>query len=150
MKVRRLSRSDDLSPAISLLQRFFEEEGFDTPLAIIAERAGQMAGIGQCGLFLAEAENQAIGVATCSLEFGIEFGWWAEMGDLYVVPEWRGKGIARRLATAVEDFAKGAGAGGYQVTVTPFGEEHMGLKAFYRSLGFEGDGRLLLFKYFAG
>jgi len=144
--VRRLRAGDDCSHAALLLQRFFAEEGFDTPASIIAARVAQMAGIDQCGLFVAEEGGQAVAVATCSMEFGIEFGWWAEMGDLYVVPEWRGQGLSRQLVAAIEAYARAGGATGYQVTVTPFGEEHMGLKAFYRAMGFADDGRLLLFK----
>jgi GNAT superfamily N-acetyltransferase len=146
VRVRRLLASDDLSAAISLLQRFFREEGFDTPPERIAANVGRMVGIAQCGLFLAEDGSEAVGVATVSLEFGIEFGWSAEMGDLYVLPDWRGKGLSRVLVGAVEEFLRSIGATGYQVTVTPFAEEHHGLADFYDKLGFAGEGRLIRYK----
>ena len=104
-----------------------------------------MLAIAQCAVFLAEEEGEAVGVATVSMEFGIEFGWSAELGDLYVVPEGRGKGVARALVEAAEAFLKAEGAAGYQVTVTPHGGD-AGLHRFYRSLGFADEGRLLLFR----
>jgi len=95
--VRRLRPGDDTAAAAELLVRFFEEEAFETPAEMIRQRAAQMAAIDACGLFIAEAGQSALDVATVSVEFGIEFGWSAEMGDLYVVPEWRGKGVSRAL-----------------------------------------------------
>ena len=144
--VRRLEAGDDAAGAAQLLIRFFAEEGFDTPPEAIRRRTAEMAAIDNCGLFLAEAEGAPIGVATVSLEFGIEFGWSAEMGDLYVVPEWRGRGVSCALLRAIEDLLVKRGASGYQVTVTPFGQDHHDLRAYYAKLGFGGDGRLILRK----
>jgi GNAT superfamily N-acetyltransferase len=105
-----------------------------------------MASIDAGGLFIAVEGEMAIGVATVSLEFGIEFGWSAEMGDLYVVPEWRGKGVSRALLGAIEALLSARDASGYQVTVTPVGQEHHDLRAYYAKLGFLGEGRLILRK----
>ena len=146
ISVRRLGAGDDLTQAGSLLIRFFREEGFETPDDVIRRHTGIMAGLDNCGLFVAQAANHAVGVATISLEFGIEFGWGAEMGDLYVLPEWRGKGVSRRLVLAIEEYLKDRGASVYQVTVTPYAQEAHDLKAFYDRLGFGGEGRLILAK----
>lgn len=146
MIVRRLQRGDDLAAAITLLTRFFAEEGFGTPPGVIEKHAAILAGLDTCLMIVAEDLGEVIGVATASMEFGIEFGWWAEMGDLYVVPEARGRGAAKALVAGIEDWLRSNGVKGYQVTVTPEGEEHHGLQAYYRTLGFSGDGRLLLFK----
>ena len=143
MRVRRLTAADDLAPAIALLQRFFREEDFDTPDASIAANTRRLAALDTCGLFLVEDEGRALGVATVSMEFGIEYGWWAEMGDLYVLPEARGQGAARTLVDAVEAFLRDKGASGYQVTVTPGAEAHHGLGRFYGRLGFGDEGRII-------
>jgi GNAT superfamily N-acetyltransferase len=146
VKVRRLLPGEDPGSAIILLQRFFREEGFETPDAAIAANARRMLDVAACAILLAEAEGQAIGVATVSMEFGIEYGWSAELGDLYIVPEWRGRGVARALVTAAEQYLREQGAAGYQVTVTPAGEGQHGLRAFYRALGFAEEGREILFR----
>lgn len=144
MIARRLKAGDDAAGAAQLLIRFFAEEHFDTRPEVITARLGTMLTLDTCGVFLAEAEGEAIGVATVSLEFGIEFGWWAEMGDLYVLPGWRGRGISRALAGAAETFLRSKGAAGYQVTVTPYASGAHGLEQFYQKLGFSGEGRKLL------
>ncbi len=144
--IRRVGRSDDVSAAADLLIRFFREEQFDTPDDVIRRNAETMAGLESCGLFIAESQGQAIAVATISLEFGIEFGWGGEMGDLYVLPEWRGKGASRLLVAAIEDFLRRRGATTYQITLTPYAQDTHDLKAFYASLGFATEGRLILAK----
>ena len=146
--VRRLLPDDECGPAIDLLTRFFAEEGFTTPPAVIAENTKRMLGIDACGVFVAVNGAETVGIATASLEFGIEFGWSAEIGDLYVLPEWRGQGVAMALFQAVESFLREKGASGCQVTVTPVGQDHHDLRSFYERLGFGGDGRLILRKEF--
>lgn len=146
VRIRRLGNADDLAQATDLLIRFFREEGFDTPDAVISRNTQIMAGLVNCGLFVAETPGRTIGVATVSLEFGIEFGWGAEMGDLYVLPQWRGKGVARQFVLAIESFLKERGATTYQVTVTPYAQDMHDMKAFYARLGFDGEGRLILAK----
>lgn len=143
---RRLTADDDLSAATHLLIRFFREEAFDTPDDVIRANTARMAGIDACGLFVCEAAGTAVGVATISMEFGIEFGWSGEMGDLYVLPEWRGKGVSQALVGAVEAFLRERGATGYQVTVTPHASHTHGLEAYYAKLGFGSEGRLILYK----
>ena len=135
-----------MTAAGDLLIRFFREESFDTPDDVVRANTKRMADIDACGLFLCESESRAIGVATISVEFGIEYGWSGEMGDLYVLPEWRGQGVSQALVDAVEAFLKGRGAAGYQVTVTPYAEDAHGLQAYYRKLGFSSEGRLILYK----
>ncbi len=148
MIIRKLGPADNIAGAILLLQRFFREEGFDTADAVIAANARKMAGIETCGLFAAEDGGWTIGVATVSLEFGVEYGWSAEMGELYIVPEWRGRGLAREMAGEIEAFLKERGARGYQVTVTPYASEQHDLANFYPRLGFANEGRLILYKKF--
>lgn len=145
MTVRRLNAQDDPGPATVLLQRFFREEGFTTPDATIAQNLLSMLALDRCAVLLAEDQGKAVGVATVSMEFGIEYGWSAEMGDLYVLPEHRGRGISRMLVASAEDYLRSMGAVGYQVTVTPHGAE-ADLRRFYLGLGFEDEGRALLYK----
>ena len=146
LSVRRLQAGDDVGAAADLLIRFFREEGFDTPDDVIRSHTARMATIEACGLFVCEAQAQAVGVATISMEFGIEFGWSGEMGDLYVLPDWRGQGVSQALVAAVESLLRERGATGYQVTVTPYAEEAHGLQSYYRKLGFSSEGRLILYK----
>lgn len=146
LEVRQLSADDDLFAVTVLLRRFFVEESFSTPAEAITRNTKTLAALPNCGLFVAEDSGMTVGVATVSLEFGVEFGWSAEMGDLYVLPEWRGKGVSRLLIEAIESFLREKGAAGYQVTVTPFAEEHHALGRYYEKLGFASEGRLIFYK----
>jgi GNAT superfamily N-acetyltransferase len=146
-RVRQLRPGDDTAEAENLLVSFFREEGFVTPVHLIRSRCQQMLSLEICGLFLAEtAEEGPAGVATVSLNFGIEYGWLGEMGDLYVVPACRGRGIARALVQSVESYLRSRGASGYQVTVTPHARRTYGLERLYIRLGFAAEGREILFR----
>ncbi|HEY7749775.1 MAG TPA: GNAT family N-acetyltransferase [Aestuariivirgaceae bacterium] len=124
-----------------MLIRFFREEAFSTPNTMIIQHCRALVQLGSCGLFIAESSGQAIGIATVSMQYGIEYGWLGEMDDLYVVPSHRGMGVARELVVAVETFLKQQGASGYQVTLTPHSEKTRGLREFYGKLGFSTEGR---------
>jgi aminoglycoside 6'-N-acetyltransferase I len=144
--VQRLGSGDDLAAATVLLTRFFAGEGFATPPETIAANVARMAGLEACALLLARVDSEPAGVATVSLDFGIEYGWSAEMGDLYVDPAYRGHGVARALVAAVEAFLKCRGVRGYQVTLTAEAQARHGLEGFYRTLGFADEGRRLLWR----
>jgi GNAT superfamily N-acetyltransferase len=144
---RRIRSSEDTSAAEDLLIRFFSEEGFDTPPETIRANCRKLAEQEICALFLAEIGHSPVGIATISLNFGIEYGWLGEMGDLYVLPDFRSRGVARGLVSEVERFLKLHGASGYQVTVTPYARRAHALQNFYAKLGFGAEGREILYKH---
>jgi GNAT superfamily N-acetyltransferase len=146
IRIRHLASVDDLTAAVDLLHAFFREEGFAGSREAIQANAREMVRLDVCAVFAAEFAGMAVGVATVSLEFGIEYGWSAEMGDLYIVPEKRGHGIARRLTAAIEKFLLDRGVAGYQVTVASRSEAKEHLTAFYRRLGFQDEGRSILWR----
>ena len=142
---RRLGKGDNTQAAEELLVRFFREEAFSTPANVIRSHCRKMAEVETCGLFIADAAGKPSGVATVSMQFGIEFGWLGEMGDLYVLPTRRGQGVARALVLAVEDFLQRRGAAGCQVTLTQHSQRY-GLREFYSRLGFAQEGREILYR----
>jgi GNAT superfamily N-acetyltransferase len=79
------------------------------------------------------------------MDFGIEFGWQAEIGDLYVLPSARGQGLASNLVEHCIGWARAKGARSLAVTVTTQGAGQ-GLDRFYRALDFQGDGRRILLR----
>jgi GNAT superfamily N-acetyltransferase len=146
--VRRLRHGDDTRAAEELLIRFFREEAFSTPENIIRSHCREMLEVETCGLFIAEADGKPAGIATVSMQFGIEFGWLGEMGDLYVLPAHRGQGVARALIHGIEDFLQSRGASDYQVTLTTHSQSQ-GLRDFYSKLGFAQEGREILYRKFS-
>jgi GNAT superfamily N-acetyltransferase len=127
--------------AIELLARFFEEEGFATPPARLAENLDRMLIDPSCWVALMIDSSQTVGVITVATTLYVEWGRLAEIGDLYVIPGHRGRGLARRLIAAAVDWAGGRGCSGTYVTLTPDGEARHQLSRFYAKLDFRPTGR---------
>ena len=129
-------------PAVELLARFFREEGFATPRQRIAENLDRMVAdpFRWCALALADGEAQAVITVTTMLY--VEWGRLGEIGDLYIVPEHRGRGLARLLVERAKDWCRTQGCSAVSVTITPAGEARHRLSEFYARLGFELTGRV--------
>ena len=110
----------------------------------LAGRVRQYASLPHHALFLAREGSAPVGVATVTANFGLEYAWAAELEDLYVVPERRGRGIARLLVEASAAWARRKGCSSLLVTVTPEGQHRHDLVGLYRRLGFADRGRKLL------
>ena len=92
------------------------------------------------GIFLAEVDGCLVGFQSLDLwaRYTDSFDHVGVMGT-FVLPEWRGKGIGRRLAEHTLDFAR---ANGYEKIVIYVRGQNVGAQAFYRSLGFVPKGTL--------
>jgi len=90
--------------AVGLLVRFFQEEGFTTAPARVAENLGRMVSDSSCWCALALVDGEARAVITVSTALYIEWGRLGEIGDLYVVPEYRRSGLAQRLIASAKDW----------------------------------------------
>jgi aminoglycoside 6'-N-acetyltransferase I len=131
----------DAETLASLLARFFAEEGFAASHQEIRDRAGTFLAEAANAAFLAWEGGWAVGAATVTTCFGFETGRQAEIEDLYVLPESRHRGVARALIAATLAWCREGGCSDVEVVVTPDGEAHHGLGAWYRSLGFADTGR---------
>jgi GNAT superfamily N-acetyltransferase len=136
--------SESLDVALDLLRRFFGEEGFDTPVEEMRASLSAMLANANSAVFLARQGGEARGIATVTASMGIEYGLAAEMDDLYVLPQARGKGIASALIEAVCNWCQEQGCTTVLVTVTPEGEAAHGLIDFYRRRSFANTGRVIL------
>jgi GNAT superfamily N-acetyltransferase len=128
-------------PAVDLLVRFFEEEGFATPRERVAQNLQRMVVDDGCWTAVLLDQEQAIGVISVSTMHFVESGHIAEIGDLYIDPMHRGRGFARRLVDAAIEWSRRHGCSGVFVTVTPEGEARHGLSEFYKRLAFAPTGR---------
>jgi aminoglycoside 6'-N-acetyltransferase I len=130
--------------AFALLLRFFREEGFDTPEREMRPSLSTLLVDPDSTVFLAEQNGQAVGVATVTSRVGIEYGRSAELEDLYVVPEVRGRGTGTALIDAVRAWCRRKGCTVLDVVVIPEGEAKHGLTDFYLRRGFANTGRVIL------
>jgi GNAT superfamily N-acetyltransferase len=135
---------DSFGAALSLLERFFSEEGFSTPAHEMGEPLRAMMADPGSNVFLAWRGDQAVGVATVTTSVAIEYGRSADLDDLYVLPAARGSGVGRALVEAVSAWSKDQGASILLVTASPEGQLEHGLLDYYRRRGFTNTGRLIL------
>jgi aminoglycoside 6'-N-acetyltransferase I len=137
----------EFEAVLPLLERFFAEEGFDTPRAQIGAELVELIGASGSAVFLARQGEHPVGVATVTTTRGIELGMSAELEDLYVVPEARGTGVGGALIEAVKEWCRSRGCSLVAVVVTPEGQAVHDLMAYYRGRGFQETGRTLLFAH---
>lgn len=92
------------------------------------------------GIFVAQVEGCIVGFQSLDLwaKYTDSFDHVGTMGTI-ALPEWRRKGIARRLAAHTLDFAR---ANGYEKVVIYVRAGNVNAQAFYRSLGFVAKGVL--------
>jgi len=128
--------------AVGLLYRFFGEEDFDTPPSRIAENFDRMLADPSCWCALATDGEVAHGIVTVSTMLYVEWGRLGEIGDLYVLPEHRRHGLARRLVERAKIWCGAQGCSAVSVTITRAGERRHQLSQFYARLGFEQTGRM--------
>jgi aminoglycoside 6'-N-acetyltransferase I len=142
--VIELAGSGSTRDVTALAERFFREEGFDLPPEGLRARVAEyLAREGQ-EIAVARRGSELVGFGTVNSGFGLEYGWVAELEDLYVVPELRRAGVARRLVDHLAAWAAGRECSALLVTITPEGERSHGLMRFYARLGFEDRGRRLI------
>jgi len=140
----RTAGTAEVPSLIALLTEFFADEGFALPAGGLEERIRTYLDTERNAMFLARADGRDVGVATLASGYSLEYGWFAEIEDLYVVPAYRGRGIGRGLVDRACDHAAGAGCSAVLVTVTPEGQERHDLVRLYGRLGFRDEGRRLL------
>jgi aminoglycoside 6'-N-acetyltransferase I len=89
-------------------------------------------------------DGMAIGVATVTTTFGFEVGRYAELEDLYVLPEHRRSGVAAELIDSVAAWCRSCDCRVLEVVMTPEGESRYDLTRWYRDRGFRDAGRRIL------
>lgn len=114
----------------------------------LAEMAEMLQQPGRFIQFLAREESgDAVGLLEMSIRSdyvnGTEGGPVAFLEGLFVVPERRGKGVARQLIRAAETWA---GAHGYSELASDALLENEAAQAVHRALGFEETERVVFFR----
>ena len=138
-------RSVFREPALQLLDSFFRVEGFAVSAPLLAERFDRFTADDRNAVLLALAGEEVLGVITLTTTFGLEFGLSAELEDLYVAPEARGRGVASHLLDAALAWCRAQGVREAYLVVLPEDLAAGRLVPFYEARGFVEKGRRLLF-----
>ena len=143
--IRRATLEDARSLA-RLYADFFAEDAISVPPDAILTNVQAMLADDRAALWMAEEAGEIAGLASATMTLGVEFGWAAEVEDLYVHPGHRGKGLARTLFRSAVDWAEERGATEIILVITPEAEAEQGLVAFYEKLGLRKSGRTVMYK----
>lgn len=145
-RVRRARRADT-GALVKLFRRFYREERFSR--AAIARVPETLAGVirrKDTAAFVAVAGGAIVGAAAMSTAYGLEVGPYAELEDIYVLPEWRGRGVASALVEVCLEWAERRGCHDVEIVLTPHAQRKKGLATWYAKRGFESSGRVIWYK----
>ena len=137
---------DDVPDLVPLYERFFAEDAIKLARPKIEANLRQMLADDRAAVFVATADGQAVGLASASFTCGVEFGWAAEIEDLFVVPKRRGQGLARQLIEIALKWADDRGARQSYLVITPEAEDAQSLTALYSKFGFVRSDRVLMYR----
>jgi GNAT superfamily N-acetyltransferase len=129
--------------AVDLLCRFFAEEGFAGDRAAISPNFAALRQAPHHWAAAAIERDRSVGIVTVTTMLYVEWGRLGEIGDLYVLPDFRRRGIAGALIRAALQWCRAEGCSAVEVVITPEGEREHGLGRFYQRLGFAPTGRTL-------
>jgi GNAT superfamily N-acetyltransferase len=140
----RVARETDHDRLLQLCRAFYSELGLTeamrripTTLKGVLEREDTVA-------FLTEDPHEVIGFAAVSRSYCLEVGMYCELEDLFVVPEWRGRGVANALVEAAVSWAREQDCYDMEVVLTRESQQDRRLLAWYEEHGFLDTGRAIL------
>lgn len=146
--IRPATRAD--APAVGRLVRSLLELAVPahrlTPTEVLAEAAERLLAEGKILAWLAEAEGRTVGLITVATLHAIYArGAFGEVNELYVEPEFRATGLARRLIETAQTHGRAQGWSRLQLSAPEAGTPGAARAyAFYARLGFRDVGPTLM------
>lgn len=145
----RQATSQNIAEILPLFTQFFEEDSFDIAFEDLPTAIAAMLTDSGSAIFVAWHGADAIAVATVTTTSqGLEFDRYAELEDLYVVPEARKIGIGGALIEQVKQWCQQIGCTVLAIVVTSEAQATRNLVAYYQKHGFHPSHRTALFHRF--
>ncbi|MEO1291997.1 MAG: GNAT family N-acetyltransferase [Pseudomonadota bacterium] len=146
----RRAINEDAALIAPLYADFFAEDGIETPDREIEENLAAMLADPRAAVFVAEASGRPVGLVSATTSIGVEFGLSAEIEDLFMLPAYRGHGIARQLFEQAMAWCMAEGAREIVLVITPLAEQAQGLTQLYEKFGFRRSGRIMMYRSGSG
>ncbi|MDZ8186831.1 MAG: GNAT family N-acetyltransferase [Nostoc sp. ChiSLP02] len=141
---------EDASKVLPLLTQFFTDEGFDAVVERLPTALNAMLKDPGSAIFVASHGLEVIGVATVTTtSVGLEFSRYAELEDLYVLPQARQQRVGQALIDSVKQWCYQNGCSVLSVVVTQEDQANHNLIGYYQKHGFQKSERFTLFYYFS-
>jgi GNAT superfamily N-acetyltransferase len=141
---------NQVEAATDLLCRFFREEGFVGDRELIRTNLHALRNDAHHWAAVCIMDGKSAGIVTVTTMLYVEWGRLGEIGDLYVMPEYRRKGIARSLVEAAIHWCRSHGCSAVAITITLAGETRHSLSQFYARFGFSPTDRISSILRFGG
>ncbi|MFL9591167.1 GNAT family N-acetyltransferase [Aeromonas schubertii] len=143
MRIRRAQQGDEAALTRLRLALFVEEgdlasAGEDPALTrVLADYFAQTLADGACLHWVADAQGEVVGAGSLALFCrppypGNLTGREGYLLNMFVLPAWRRRGVARALVSAIQEEAAGLALGKVWLHASPMGEPR------YRAQGFAG------------
>jgi len=148
----RQANADDLDALVDMRMAFLAEVQTGTSTVSVDELTSRvrasiaaMMAAGDLVAWFAEVEAEAIGLSMAVFHrrppsYGNPSGVDAYIMSVYTVPEWRRRGVSRRLLTATLDYLRGTEATNAVLHATDMG------RAVYEKLGFAASEDAMMLK----
>ena len=142
----RLATTADLATLLPLMHRYYRDDGLEFDESRASATLTRLLNEPQWGrVFLIEADGAAIGYVAICIGFSLELGGNdAFVDELFVLPEHRGRGHARRALEFVVAAARSWGITALHLEVD---RDNLGAQHLYAQLGFEKRARYYLMTF---
>ena len=104
----RYATNDDEQELLALMRQYYAEDGYVFHENRANRAVRQLLADRSLGrLWVISAEGKIVGYVVLTLGFSLEYlGLDAFLDELYVTPDWRGKGLGKRALRLVEDTCR--------------------------------------------
>jgi len=135
---------EDLPRLVQLTRDFYAEDGFSAAENDLIARFGTFLSQSDANVTVATTPLAIVGFALTTMRLILESGIVAELQDLYVQREHRGKGIGTMLIREAARWARANSAASLEVVIAPNERDVTHLHRYNAARGFVDEGRRLI------
>jgi len=142
IEIRR-ARPRDAADLIPLIRAYYRFDGIRFRAGPISHALARMLKDRRLGFaWIFRDGTRPVGYVLLSFNFDLEFGGFEGLvTDLFVKPEYRGRGVGERALAIVDEYCRSVGIATVELQVV---EDNREAQAFYRKIGFKNLKRIVM------